>query len=111
MDRPVDDSHPDETPGARISGSQQQRIWDRCKPPPRHLSGGAGVNSSSVYAVLIVAFGAFAYKDNRLGIKLKSVAEPSTQAEWLQLWDISRPTAHFFILGPPVETGFSIHVQ
>lgn len=41
----------------------------------------------------------------------QSVGEPSIEAEWLPLWDTSRPTAHFFILGPPVETGFSIHVQ
>lgn len=40
----------------------------------------------------------------------QSVAEP-IEAEWLPLWDTSRPTAHFFILGPPVEMGFSIHVQ
>lgn len=66
----MNDSHPDKVPGTQMSGSQQQQTWDRCKPPPRHLSGSAGVNSSSVYAVLIVAFGAFAYKDNRLGIKL-----------------------------------------
>lgn len=66
----MDDSHADEVPGARTSGSQQQQTWGRCKPPSRHLSSRAGVNSSSVYAVLIVAFGAFAYKDNRLGIRL-----------------------------------------
>lgn len=67
------------------------------------------MEASSVYAALIVAFGAFAYKDNRLGIKVPS---PKVwQNPGFRRSDTSRPTTHFFILGPPVETGFSIHIQ